>query len=360
MTATARARLSSVRPDWITNNVLLIALIALAVFFANRSAAFLTTGNVKVILQNNATLGIVAVSLTFLVIAGGVDLSIGSTVGLAGVVTALASTQWHLGGATATALGVLAAGCVGATNGLLCGLLGFNPVIVTLGMLGAVRGLTLLIHHDQVFGLDPTLVQLGTEKVAGVPLIAVLALLVFALGGVFLRTTVWGPYLFAIGANRDAAYLAGLPVRALPFCMYLLSGLTSGVAGVLLAARLNGAAPGQQGINLELQALTVVLLGGVAFSGGRGRLFGVLVGWIFLGVLENGLTLTNVTPFVETFVEGLALILAASLDALSTFLAPRLTDRRRVAERIGAAPPQSSAGVDQQVNEAPGAKTVLQ
>ncbi|MDQ4501795.1 ABC transporter permease [Sinomonas sp. ASV322] len=334
------------RPEWITNNVLLVALVLLCLYFAAQTPFFLDAGNAKVVLQNNATLGIVVVALTFLVISGGVDLSVGSAVGLSGTLTALASVEWGLGDVQAASIGILAGVGVGLVNGILCGLLEFNPVIVTLGMLGAVRGLTLLIHHDQVFGLNGSLPALASAQIAGIPVIAVIALAAFAVGAIFLRTTIWGPYLFAIGTNREAAFLAGLPVRALPFALYLLSGTTAGIAGVLLAARLNGAAPGQQGINLELQALTVVLLGGVAFSGGRGRLLGVFTGWIFLGVLENGLTLTNVTPFVETLVEGLALVFAAGLEALSTVLATRLADRRKAVARLSAGPDASPMARD--------------
>jgi len=340
-------RLKNIKPEWLINNVLLMALVLLIIYFTMKSDAFLNGGNFKIILQNNAILGVVAVAATFVVISGGVDLSIGSTVGLSSVITALSVTQWHHGVFLSMVFGILAGAAVGAINGFLCGFLGLNPVIVTLGMLGAVRGLTLLIHHDQVFGLPASMAKIGTDEFLGLPLVAVVAILVFIAGGVFLRLSTWGRYLFAIGTNKDAAHLAALPVRALPFAMYLASGLASGVAGVLLTARLNGASPGQQGLNMELQALTVVLLGGVAFSGGRGRLSGVLIGWAFIGVLENGLTLTNVTPFVETLVMGLALVFAASLDGFGNWLTPRLQDRNRVAAQVeenGNSPSVSSPG----------------
>lgn len=355
---TVAMRLKNVKPEWLINNVLLFVLIVMVVYFANQTSAFLDPGNFKIILQNNAILGVVAVAATFVVISGGVDLSIGSTVGFSGVITALAITNWDIPTGLAIVFGIATGTVVGAINGFLCGFLGLNPVIVTLGMLGAVRGLTLLIHHDQVFGLNDTMLHLGTGEVLGMPIVAIAAIVAFLAGGVFLRLTTWGRYLFAIGTNRDAAYLAALPVRALPFTMYLVSGIASGIAGVLLTARLNGASPGQQGLNLELQALTVVLLGGVAFSGGRGRLSGVLIGWIFLGVLENGLTLTNVTPFVETLVLGLALVFAASLDGLGTWLTPRLQDRNRVAAQLaessGGAPTGGGAPrhVDQRIDGA--------
>lgn len=346
-------RSRNIKPEWLINNVLLIALLALIIYFASSNSAFFSAGNFKIILENNAILGVVAVAATFVVISAGVDLSIGSTVGLSGVITALCVAQWGIPTPFAIIFGILSGAAVGAINGFLCGYLAFNPVIVTLGMLGAVRGFTLLLHHNQVFGLNSTMQTIGTGEVFGFPNIAIFAIVAFIVGGVFLRMTTWGRYLFAIGANREAAYLAALPVRALPFAMYLVCGTASGVAGVLLTARLNGAAPGQQGLNLELQALTVVLLGGVAFSGGRGRLSGVVFGWIFLGVLENGLTLNNVTPFVETLVEGLALVFAASLDALSGWLTARVHDRRRVDTRLSGG--QEAAPLNAYANNEAGA-----
>lgn len=342
-------RLERVRPEWIVNNVLLVALVVLVVYFASRSAAFLTVGNFKIILQSNATLGIVAVALTLLVISGGVDLSIGSTVGLSGLVTALSITKWGLTGLEGMVVGILAGGLIGIVNGLLCGVLQLNPVVVTLGMLGVVRGVTLLIHHDQVFGIGGPVETLGNGSVLGIPTLAVVALVVFAIGGGFLRYAAWGRYVYAIGANREAAYLAALPVRAVPFALYVATGLAAGLAGVLLVARLDGVAPGDQGVTLELQALTVVLLGGVAFAGGRGRMFGVFVGWIFLGVLENGLVLTNVTPFVETLIEGLALVFAAALDQLGSYMRTRLQQSKKTRQQLDgdasvpSAPPDLSA-----------------
>ena len=345
-----------IKPELIINNFLIVALLLLCIYFATETNNFATLENFKLILANNATLGVVVVALTMLVIAGGVDLSIGSTVALAGLIASLGATEWGMANGTAIVLGILAGGGVGAVNGLLCGVLAFNPVIVTLGMLAVVRGVTLLIHQEQVFGLTGAFETVGSEEVAGVPILALIALAVFLLGAAFLRYTVWGRWIYAIGANRQAAFLAALPVRMLPFWLYVVTGLASGLAGVLLAARLNGVAPGDQGLGLELQALTVVLLGGVAFTGGRGRLLGVFIGWIFLGVLENGLVLTNVTPFVQLVVQGGALVFAASLDTLGQKLGPGMREKRRVADQLEAAKaePELPRLEDEPKRDAPG------
>ena len=157
----------------------------------------------------------------------------------------------------------------------------------------------------------------------------------------FIRFTVWGRHIYAIGVNPQAAFLAALPVRGLPFALYIATGAAAGVAGVMLTARLDGASPGFLGLQMELQALTIILLGGVAFAGGRGRILGVATAWVFLAVRENGLTLLNVTPFVQLVAAGMALVFAASLDALGSAIVPRLQQRRRIAEQLEAAKRQS-------------------
>jgi ribose/xylose/arabinose/galactoside ABC-type transport system permease subunit len=151
----------------------------------------------------------------------------------------------------------------------------------------------------------------------------------FALGAIFIRVTPWGRHIYAIGANRQAAYLSGLPTRWLPFWLYVATGMAAGLTGILLTARLDGMTPGQTGLTLEIQVLTVVLLGGVAFAGGRGRLFGVLVAWLFLATLQDGLVLLNVAPAVQLVASGLALAFAAAIDMLGSWVTERMEARRR-------------------------------
>ena len=323
----------ALRAEFVVNNILLLALVVMAVYFAPQSSAFFTTGNFKVVLTTDAAIAVLCAALTLLVIAGHVDLSVGSNIGFAGVMTALASLEWGLPDVLALLVGVGAGALVGASNGFLCGVLRFNPIIVTLGMLGLLRGLTLLIHQNELYGLGGSFQTIANRDLLGVPILLLFALAAFALAAAFIALTPWGRYIYAIGINPQAAFLSALPVRALPFALYVATGAAAGLAGVLITARLDGASPGSQGLQMELQALTIILLGGVAFAGGRGRVFGVLVAWVFLGTLQNGLTLMNVTPFVQLVASGLALVFAAALDRLRAYLTPRLEQRRRVAAR---------------------------
>lgn len=312
----------------VSNLVLVVALAGLVTLFATQSANFLSAANVAVLLNNAAALGIIVVPFTALVISGNIDFSVGSTAGLTGTVAAVTITQWGLPQAVGIGLALLLATAVGVLNAVLCVVLRFNPIIVTLGMLGALRGGTLLLQKDQIYGVGSFFVALGTTTLLGLPLAVWIAGAVFVAGAVVLSTTPAGRYIYAIGANPRAAFLSALPVRTLPFALYVVTSLCAGVSGLVFTARLNGVSPAATGEGLEFAALTVVLLGGVAFAGGRGSLLGVFVAWLFLAVLQNGLVITNVTPYVQTTAAGLALVLAAALDRLGTTLLPRLHARR--------------------------------
>jgi ribose/xylose/arabinose/galactoside ABC-type transport system permease subunit len=331
------------RAEFVVGNILTLLLALLVVFFVTQTDAFLTVANVKVLLSNEAALGVLSAALALLVIAGHVDLSVGSTIGFAGLITALASTEWSLPLVPAVLAGVAAGALVGTVNGLLCGVLSFNPIIVTLGMLGVVRGATLLIHQDSISGLPSGFATISDGEVAGIPILVLFGVAAFVLAAVFLSLTRWGRYAYAIGVSRDAAFLSALPVRSLPFSLYVLTGAAAGLAGVLLSARIGGASPGDEGLQMELQALTVILLGGVAFDGGRGRVFGVFVAWVFLAVLQNGLVLMNVTPYVEMVASGMALVLAAALDTFGTLLGNRLAGARKLSGRTDDAVRPSAA-----------------
>ena len=309
--------------------MLSIALICLCAYFTSRSGHFLTTGNFKVIAGNYSVIAVATVGMALLMISGPVDLSIGSIVGATGTLMALSVHDWGWPAGLAIVFAVGLGAVIGSFNGLLVAVLGFNPVIVTLGTQLLIRGVLELIRDTPVFNIGPTFRTIGSGELLGLPVQAWFAIGMFVLGGLFLSVTPWGRYVYAIGINRQAAFLSALPVRALPFSLYIVSGVGAGLAGMLLAARLNGASPGDQGLTFELQALTAVLLGGVAWAGGRGRLSGVFLALVFLAVLENGLTLLNVSPFVQLVVRGSALIVAAGLDALSGRLAGRLRFRAR-------------------------------
>ena len=323
--------------EMMVNNILLVALLLLVVFFASESQFFFTFSNFKVLLTNYAAIGVVAATMALLVMAGHVDLSVGSNIGFSGMITALAMTEWGASPVEGVLAGVLSGAVIGLIIGILCAFLRFSPIIVTLGMLSVLRGTTLLVKQVEVSGLGDTFFFIGNGSIVGVPILLLVVFGVFLLSAMFLSLTVWGRYVFAIGINPQAAFLAALPVRPVILCLHIATGAAAGLAGVLLASRLDGASPGSLGLQMELQTLTIILLGGVAFAGGRGRIFGVFTAWVFLAVLDNGLTLLNVAPFVQLVASGLALVFAASLDALGTVLGPRLEQRRRIQEQLRAA-----------------------
>ena len=312
------------------DNVIILTLVVAVVFFALSSDNFLTLGNFRNIAINSAILAVVVVPSALLILSGHIDLSVGSTVGLTGTITALAVTGWGWPVQWAILAGVGVGGLVGATNGLLCSVLNFNPIVATLGMLSVVRGSTLLITSASLFGLGPVFAVVGRGEFIGIPVLVWFAVVAFALGGVFLRLTPWGRHVYAIGVNTEAAFLAGISVRRLPFILYLATGVAAGVGGLMAVSRLDGAAPAQLGLTLELMVLTAVLVGGVAFSGGRGSLSGVLFAVLLLGVLQNGLVLMNVSTFVQKVAEGVLLVVAAGVDSFWVMLA---SQRRR---RLGA------------------------
>ena len=338
---TARRQRKS-RTDLMVNNILLVALALLVAFFSLRNGAFLTVSNIKVLLTNYATIGVVAATMALLVIAGNVDLSVGSTIAFSGMLTSMAVVFGHYPAWLALIVGLGCGALVGMVNGVLVSLLRFNAIIVTLGMLSVLRGATLLIQPTEVNGLGDTFFMIGNGNFAGVPILLWVVGSVFLLSAGFLSLTTWGRYVYAIGVNPQAAFLSALPVRGVLLGLYIATGMSAGLAGVLLASRLDGASPGSLGLQMELQALTIILLGGVAFAGGRGRILGVFTAWVFLGVLDDGLTLLNVPPFVQLVASGLALVLAAGLDAFGTFIGPRWEARRRVAEQLERTSPASA------------------
>jgi ribose/xylose/arabinose/galactoside ABC-type transport system permease subunit len=330
--------------------MLLAALIALCAYFTSRSDRFLTAGNFKVIAGNYSVIAVATVGMALLMISGPVDLSIGSIVGAAGTLMALSVHDWGWPWWVSILFAVGIGAILGCCNGLLVAVFGLNPVIVTLGTQLLIRGALELIRDTPVFELGSQLRTIGSGDFIGLPIQTWIALGMFVLGGIFLAFTPWGRYVYAIGINRQAAYLSALPVRALPFVLYAVTGACAGLAGMLLTARLNGASPGDQGVGFELQALTAILLGGVAWAGGRGRLSGVFLALVFLGVLDNGLTLLNVSPFVQQVVRGGALIIAAGLDTVSSRVAGRMRFRSKViAQRPSSRPPFAEPPTDSAV-----------
>jgi ribose transport system permease protein len=299
-------------------NALLLGVIAMVVVFSTQSEVFFTAANIKEILLQSAILGMVAVIAALLLLSGNVDLSVGSVLGLGGVVTAVLMVNANFAPVAAVAVGLAAGALVGAVNGYLIAYLRFSGIIVTLGMLTLLQGINQVITEAPVSGFGDAYGELGRGTFLSIPIPVVVAAVTFAIGGGILTLTPFGRHIYAIGVNREAAYVSGIAVRRVPFVLYVASGLFAALGGVVTIARLDSAPPGTLGVGFELNVLTAVLLGGIAFDGGRGRMSGVLLGVLFLGVLNNGLTILNVPFYYQLVAQGGALIIAAALDRIST------------------------------------------
>lgn len=292
---------------------LLFVLVAMIVFFSIRSPYFLTHSNILNVLTAIAVTGIIAVPGTMLLIAGQVDLSVGSGAALCGVVMATVS-QHHpifVGVLAAIAVGIV----IGLVNGFFVTVIGVNALITTLGMLSVLRGFT----EVRAGGATVTLLHfsgLGTGRpVLGIPNPVLILLAVVVLAVLLMRYTVFGRSLYATGSNPIAARLVGVRGNRMVLIAFVGSGLGVALSGLILNSELSAASP-NAATGLELTVVTAIVLGGASLSGGRGTIQGTLVGLLIIGVLNNGLTLLNVSSFYQEVASGTLLIVAVSFDRL--------------------------------------------
>lgn len=276
---------------------------------------FLTVANLLNVMEQTAINAIIAVGMTYVIISGGIDLSVGSLLAVAGVVLALAlKADWPVLLASAAAIVVGALG--GLANGIGIALGRLPPFIMTLGMMSVARGAALLVTDGRpVSGFGAGFRSLATGRVAAVPAPIVLTLLIYVCAHLVLSRTRFGRYVYGIGGNEEATRLSGVPVRFHKTVVYGVSGAASAVAAIVLTARLNTAQP-IAGINYELDAIAATVIGGTSLTGGDGSLAGTLIGALTMGVLRNGLNLLGVSSFLQQLVIGVVIITAVLIDRL--------------------------------------------
>jgi ribose transport system permease protein len=293
---------------------LIVVYILIVVMMSILSPYFFSTRNFLNLLLASSTIGIIATFSTMLMIGGGLDLSVGSTVALVSVV--ISHAQYSLGVWGAVAAGLGAGLLVGLFNGLLVTHVGINPLITTLGMFSVARGLAFVFSGGLSEPmLDPTFGQLGRGFIFGIP-VPVIALTILFIGAfIVLRYTSYGRAMYAIGGNAEASYLAALPVKRYQLISYVLSGLSAGVAGIFLTSQLGAGTP-QAAFGLELSVIAAVILGGTSLAGGKGTLFGTLLGVLILGTLNNGMVLLSISSYYQQVAQGFVLLLAVGLDQL--------------------------------------------
>jgi ribose/xylose/arabinose/galactoside ABC-type transport system permease subunit len=313
--SSGRARQAASRLAAYQSGGLLVALIVLGGFFTAYSGNFLTRSNLLVVLLQISIVGLVAIPGSMLLLSGYVDLSVGSVAVLAVAIFGQMVSINHLGIALGIVIALAAGAGWGLMNGVLISYLDFSPIIVTLGGYAGARGVAEAITHDETrYGFGSTFGVLGTGEVVGIPVPAIIFIVTFLVGTYIWYEMPLGRHMMAIGADKGSARSLGVAVRRIPAVLYVISGLAAAAGGLIFTSELDGASL-SIGVGLELQVLTAILLGGVAFTGGRGSLWGVLFGVLFVGILNNGLVLINVGPYYANLAVGAVLIAAASADA---------------------------------------------
>jgi erythritol transport system permease protein len=341
----------------------LIALVIIVAIFAVLSDNYLTTGNLTTITKQVAFNAIVALGMLMVILNGGIDLSVGSTVGLTAAVAgnlfrgldlpltqAIMFPQVWVIVVLSVAVGML----VGYVNGLLIAKLNLAPFIVTLGMLYVARGLTQVLLNGQNITNELTgqpylgntgFFEVFASRPLGLPISAWVMIILAVVFSLLLTRTPFGRWLYATGSNERAAQLSGVPVKRVQTRIYVISGFCAGVVGILQMANISSSTA-DLGQFYELNAIAAVVIGGAALSGGRGTVRGTIIGAFVIGFLANGLVIVGVSPFWQQVITGAVIILAVAVDQIQQIIQRRRSARRAVvnarAANRGATPPAAS------------------
>jgi fructose transport system permease protein len=297
-----------------------VALAAACVFFATRSDRFLTGENLSLILQQVMVVGVIAIGQTLIILTAGVDLSCGTVMALGGIVMTKLAAEHGLPVPVAIGAGLAVTTLLGIVNGLLVSAIRLPPFIVTLGTLNIAFAITQLYSQAQTVTELPASMTLlgGTFRIGGTAVVygVVVMLALYALTWYVLRETASGRHVYAVGNNPEAARLTGIATQRVLLGVYVSAGVLYGIASLLSVAR-TGVGDPNAGQTENLDAITAVVLGGTSLFGGRGAVFGSLVGTLIVGVFRNGLTLMGVSSVYQILITGILVILAVGTDELS-------------------------------------------
>ena len=293
----------------------LIGLVLLCLFLSLSTTTFLSFRNALNILDQITVLGIMAAGMSFVILTGGIDLSVGSVLALAMMVMGWLANVVGLPLPLAILAALVASGLCGLVSGLFITAFRVPPFIATLAMMSIARGLANMITDgQQIVGFPDWFMSLAIERQFGI-LTATVALMlgVIALSWLFLRYRAGGRMIYAVGGSPEVARLAGIDVRAVTVGVYVLAAVLAGLAGIVLAARLDSVQP-SSGLGYELDTIAAVVIGGTSLSGGAGSIGGTLIGILIIGVLRNGLNLLNVSPFLQQVIIGVVIALAVAAE----------------------------------------------
>jgi len=292
-----------------------LALILLILYFSVRIPEFRTWDNALLILLQVSVIGIIAVGMTFAIITAGIDLSVGSLLAVAGIMSGLFAQQepTTLNMILACLVPIVVGVLGGALNGAIIAGAGVNPLIVTLGTLTAFRGFVVWFRVNPIYNLQPYYRFVGQGTVFGIPVPVIILALVAIAAWITLSYTRFGRYVYAVGGNREAARAAGINVGLVTFAVYVISGLCVGIAALIFTSRLM-AAQAISGQGFELQAIAAAVVGGASLFGGRGKISNTIVGALIMGILFNGFVMLDVPQPIQQMAVGVIIIGAVWLD----------------------------------------------
>ncbi len=295
---------------------LVFVVLFIVILMSFLSPVFMTKNNIMNVLRQISMNGILAVGMTFVILTGGIDLSVGSVVGITGVICGSfleKGMNWGLACLLSLAIALLC----GIINGYLIAYVGFQPFIATLSTMTIGRGFALAYSDGKPYTIrDAHFISIGQGSVLGIPVPIILLVLVCLLGLIILNMTTFGRYVFALGGNKSAAKLSGVRTKKMEMMVYVLSSVCACVVGMILAARISSGQP-TAGESYEMDAIAATAIGGTSMSGGIGSLSGTILGFVIIGLLSNSMNLMNINSFYQQIVKGLLIIAAVFLDMKS-------------------------------------------
>ncbi|WP_394922600.1 ABC transporter permease [uncultured Robinsoniella sp.] len=293
--------------------VFLILFILLTVI----TNTFFTSRNLINVLKQVSINGIISVGMMCVLLTGGIDLSVGSIVALSGIVATTFAHPGEYPVIVPIILGVLAGAACGVVNGTLVAFLNLPAFIATLGMLSVASGVALVLSKGRpISNLSDQFRYIGGGTILGLPILIYILAAVFLIGYLILSWTKFGRYLYAIGGNEEAAKASGLSVARIKLFVYMISGICAGLAGTVLASRINAGQP-NSGEGYELDAIAAVVIGGTSLNGGIGKVSGTILGVLIVGVINNGMDLLNISSYYQKIVKGSIIVLAVLLDRIT-------------------------------------------
>ena len=296
------------------NYAISLVFLLLVIFFSLTSPVFFRAENLFNVTRQVAMLGISAVGMTFVILAGGIDLSVGSLLSLVSVVCAKLMVEVGFSPTISVILTLLMCSFVGLLNAFFINEINIPPLITTLGTMTILRGTSYVLSTGRhIWGFPDSFRFLGQGYLGPIPVPVIIMVLIFLFGWIFLSRTPFGRWTYGIGNNEEATRLSGINIKKMKYLLYLLSSLMTGIAGIILLSRMSSGQP-KVGTGYELEVVTAVVLGGVSIFGGEGKLLGVLFGVLIIGVLENGMILLNVSDYYQQIILGFVLLAAVGFD----------------------------------------------